>query len=425
MRAAYTIFIGILTPFFVFRLLWKSRLNPAYRQRWQERFGFFTDQGCQDLEQGQEAIWVHAVSVGEVQATQQLIKQLKQRYPENRLVMSTTTPTGAERLKLLYGDDVTHYYFPYDLPGVVKRWLTHVCPKKVILMETEVWPNLLRACQNRHIPVVLANGRLSEKSCRGYDKLGRFTRSVFQSLSMVAAQSPQDAERFEKLGVGKNRLHVTGSVKFDTIQPAIVREQAEAMRRLIGAGRPIWIAASTREGEEEAVLAAHKSICEQVESALLIIVPRHPERFDRVAQLSKQRGFNIIRRSQNKPCDPAHNVFIGDSMGELSIMYQTADIAFVGGSLVDTGGQNVLEPASFGLPVLFGPSMFNFAAISELLLCEQAAIQVDDARHLAEQVIAWMNDASERARYGENGRTVVDKNRGATGRLVELIRSLD
>ena len=421
MKTLYTLFIYCLTPFFVFRLLWKSRLNPAYRQRWQERFGFFNDEGVH----GQSSIWIHAVSVGEVQATQQLIKQLKQYYPEHTLVMSTTTPTGAERLKLLYGEEVTHYFFPYDLPGVVKRWIDHVQPAKVILMETEVWPNLLKACEQKNIPVILANGRLSEKSCRGYDKLGQFSHSVFQSISLVAAQSTQDAERFAKLGVDQKRLHVTGSVKFDTIQPAIVREQAEAMRRLIGAGRPIWIAASTREGEEDAILAAHKQVCEKVAEALLILVPRHPERFDRVAQLSQQRGFSVIRRSDNKPCEAGHNVFIGDSMGELSIMYQTADVAFVGGSLVDTGGQNVLEPASFGLPVLFGPSMFNFAAISELLLCEQAAIRVDDARQLADQVIAWMHDASERTRYGENGRRVVDENRGATERLVELIRSID
>ena len=421
MKSLYTLFIYFLTPFFLFRLFWKSRLNPAYRKRWRERFGLFADTGIQ----GQSSIWIHAVSVGEVQATQQLVKQLKQLYPDKRLVMSTTTPTGAERLQLLYADEVKHYFFPYDLPGVVKRWISHVRPVKVILMETEVWPNLLQICKQKNIPVILANGRLSEKSCQGYNKLGLFSRSVFQSLSLVAAQSPQDAARFARLGVSQSRLHVTGSVKFDTIQPAIVREQAEAMRRLIGAGRSVWIAASTREGEEEAVLAAHKQICQQVSDALLILVPRHPERFDRVAQLSQQRGFNVVRRSENRPCDPGHNIFIGDSMGELSIMYQTADVAFVGGSLVDTGGQNVLEPASFGLPVLFGPSMFNFAAISELLLMEQAAIRVDDATQLAEQVIAWMNDASERTRYGENGRRVVDENRGATDRLVKLIQSID
>jgi len=419
MRHLYTIFIILLVPFFTLRLFWKSRLNPGYRQRWQERFGFFESGALA------QSIWIHAASVGEVQATQQLVKQLQQRYPGKQIVFSTTTPTGAERVKLLYGNDVIHYYFPYDIPFVINRWLKQVRPQKLIMMETEIWPNLLIACQKTHIPAILANGRLSEKSLRGYLRFGRFAQQVFQSIRVVAVQSVDDAERFKQAGVRTEQMEITGSVKFDVSQPAVVREQAEAMRRLIGTGRPVWIAASTREGEEEAVLAAHARVCEKIPEALMILVPRHPERFDKIAQLCEQRGFTLMRRSSNRTCTAEHKIFLGDSMGELPMMYQVADVAFVGGSLVDSGGQNVLEPASFGLPVLFGPSMYNFATISEMLLCEQAALRVDDAVALADQVIAWLSDASERAKYGENARRLVEENRGATEKLVSLISSLD
>ena len=419
MRYLYTILIILLAPFFTLRLFWKSRLNTGYRQRWLERFGIFESSPLQ------QSIWIHAASVGEVQATQQLVKQLHQRFPHNPVVFSTTTPTGAERVKLLYGDDVIHYYFPYDIPLVINRWLKQVNPQKLIMMETEVWPNLLMACQQKQIPAILANGRLSEKSLRGYLRFGHFTQQVFQAIRVVAVQSEDDAERFKQVGVNPAHMHITGSVKFDVSQPAIVREQAEAMRRLIGSGRPVWIAASTRDGEEEAVLAAHARVSEKIPEALLILVPRHPERFDKIAQLCEQRGFTLMRRSSNRICSEEHNIFLGDSMGELPMMYQVADVAFVGGSLVDTGGQNVLEPASFGLPVLFGPSMYNFATISEMLLCEQAALRVDDAAALAEQVVTWLSDASERAKYGENARRLVEENRGATDKLVSLIAGLD
>jgi 3-deoxy-D-manno-octulosonic-acid transferase len=419
MRYLYTLAIIWLTPFFTLRLFWKSRLNPGYRQRWLQRFGIF------DTPPLQQSIWIHAASVGEVQATQQLVKQLQHHYRGQQIVFSTTTPTGAERVELLFGNDVIHFYFPYDIPFVINRWLNQVMPVKLIMMETEIWPNLLIACQERRIPAILANGRLSEKSLTGYLRFGQFAQQVFQSIRVVAVQSEDDAARFLQVGVSPGRMGITGSVKFDVSQPAIVREQAEAMRRLIGTGRPVWIAASTREGEEEAVLAAHSRVCEKIPQALVILVPRHPERFDKIAQLCEQRGFTIMRRSSNRICTTEHDVFLGDSMGELPMMYQVADVAFVGGSLVDTGGQNVLEPASFGLPVLFGPSMYNFAAISEMLLSEQAALRVDDADALAEQVVAWLSDASERARFGENARRLVEENRGATEKLVELIRQLD
>ncbi len=419
MRILYTVFLYLLTPLFTLRLFWKSRANPGYRERWRERFGYFNGPPPG------RTIWIHAVSVGEVQASQQLVKQLRQNYPSHQIIISTTTPTGAERVDMLFDEGVRHFYFPYDLPAVLDRWLEYVNPAILLMMETEIWPNLLLACKKRQVPALLANARLSEKSARGYARLGSFARDVFQMISRIAAQSQADATRFESLGVSKDLLDITGSVKFDGRQPAVVQEKAEVMRRILGVGRPVWIAASTREGEEEAILAAHRRVYEQIPEAMLLLVPRHPERFDKVALLCEQRGFSVVRRSENRACKEHHNIFLGDSMGELAVMYQAADLAFVGGSLVDTGGQNVLEPASLGLPVLFGPSMYNFATISELLLCEQAAIRVDDTQALARQVIEWLSDASERSRYGENGRRVVEANRGATERLMAVIEKLE
>ncbi len=418
MRSVYTLIVYLLTPVFSLRLLIKGRRNPAYRERWQERFGFFDGAPLAN------AIWIHAVSVGEARATQLMVKTLRDIYPKMPIVISTTTPTGAEHVQSLYGDEVTHAYFPYDLPGSISRWLTHINPRLVILMETEIWPNLIGACKKRGIDVVLANARLSEKSAAGYARFSSFSRKVLSCIRLIAAQSPADAERFISLGYSQDKIHVTGSVKFDMRQTAVVQEQSEAIRRLLGVGRPIWIASSTREGEEEAVLAAHTRVLESKPDALLLLVPRHPERFDKVALLCEQQGFQVVRRSTSRPCLDQHQIFLGDSMGELAIFYQTADLAFVGGSLVDKGGQNIMEPASLGLPVVFGPSMFNFAAVSEMMLCEEAAVRIDNAQSLADQVVDWLSDASERARVGENGRRVVEENRGATGRLLTLIEPL-
>jgi len=418
MRYFYTVLLYMMVPVFVFRLMLKSRKNPAYRERWKERFGYFETAPLKNV------IWIHAVSVGEARATQLLVKQLRSARPDCTIVVSTTTPTGAEHVHALYGDEVTHLYFPYDLQGAIQRWLKHINPCLLILMETEIWPNLISACKKRGIAVVLANARMSEKSAKGYARLGDFTAKVLSCINLIAAQSSADADRFIALGYPQSQIQITGSVKFDMRQPAIVQEQSEAIRRLLGAGRPIWIAASTREGEEEAVLAAHARVLEKLPLALLLLVPRHPERFDKVAQFCEQKGFAVVRRSSGRPCLDQHQIFVGDSMGELAIFYQTADIAFVGGSLVDTGGQNIMEPASVGLPVLFGPSMFNFAAISEMMLCAEAAVRVEDAQTLADQVVAWLSDASERARIGENGRRMVEENRGATDRLVSFILPL-
>ncbi len=313
---------------------------------------------------------------------------------------------------------ISHLIFPLLSRGFLKA----AQPKILVMMETEVWPNLLAECERENIPTILANARLSERSAKGYARLGSFARETFGRISLVAAQSPADAERFLGLGVKSDRVRVTGSIKFDVRIPALVNEQAEALRRTWG-GRPVWVAASTREGEEELILAAHRQVLRQLPQALLVLVPRHPERFDKVALLCQRDGFTYARRSADDLCRSETAVYLGDTMGELILFLSAADVAFVGGSLVPTGGHNVLEPAALGLPVIFGPHMFNFAMVSRMLLAEGAAVEVADVDALTKWIVDWLSDANLRAVYGENALRVVEANRGALDRLFDILQT--
>lgn len=414
MRRLYTLLLYLILPLALLRLLWRSIKAPAYRRRWKERFALFDPLKISD------ALWIHAVSVGEVQATIPLIKLLREGHPTLPIVITTTTPTGSQRVQELFGEGVFHVYAPFDIPFMVERFLDRTRPRLVVLIETEIWPNMLASCRSRNIPTLLANARLSERSARGYAKLGGFTRQTFRNIDLIAAQSQADADRFVRLGAEPSRVEVTGSIKFDIRLPASLNEQAEVTRRLWG-NRPVWVAASTHEGEDEQLLDAHGVIRERLPECLLVLVPRHPERFDRVAALCEKRGFSLVRRSGQQPCSAQTAVFLGDTMGELPIFLAAGDVTFVGGSLVPHGGHNVLEPAALGVPVLFGPHMFNFAAISQLLLEKDAALQVQTPEELAGAIVRWLTDASERSRIGENGRRVVEENRGALDRLAALI----
>lgn len=414
MLRLYTILFYLLVPIILLRLLWRSIRAPAYRRRWSERFGFFPAFGIS------ESIWIHAVSVGEVQACERLVKLLLEAHPDLPIVITTTTPTGSERVRSLFGDSVLHVYAPYDLPSILHAFIRRTKPRLLVMMETEVWPNMLAVCGQRGIPTILANARLSQKSASSYAQWPRFTRLIFTSIGHVAAQSTADAARFIQLGVAAERISVIGSVKFDSRLPASLLESAEVWRRGWG-GRPVWVAASTQEGEDEQVLEAHRIVRGSVPDALLVLVPRHPERFDRVYALCLKQQFNCVRRSSAEACAPETEVFLGDSMGELSLFLAAADAAFVGGSLIKRGGQNLLEPAALGKPVVFGPHTYNFAAISELLLEQDAARVVTDAQGLAGVIQHWLSDASERTRVGENGRRVVQENQGAVDLLFALI----
>jgi 3-deoxy-D-manno-octulosonic-acid transferase len=412
-RRLYTLLVALLIGPALLRLLWRSRRAPAYRQRWRERL-------AAEHEPPQRAdVWLHAVSVGEAQAAVPLLRHLL--GAGLRVLVTTTTPTGAAHLHGQLGDAVQHRYTPFDLPGIQRRFLDRVQPRLLLVMETEIWPNMLAACAGRAVPVMLINARLSARSARGYARLGRFGAQTLRGFACIAAQSAADAERFLALGVASERVTVTGSIKFDVEPPASVTDRAEVLRRAWGNDRPVWVAASTREGEEEQLLDAHARVLRQLPSALLVLVPRHPERFQRVAGLVERRGWALARRSLSQRCGAGTGVYLGDSMGELALFYAAADVAYVGGSLVPTGGHNLLEPAAAGLPVLAGPHTFNFAEVDRLLRERGVLQQVADAEELAQWLVRWLGDAAERARIGEQGRRVIEQNRGALARIIALV----
>jgi 3-deoxy-D-manno-octulosonic-acid transferase len=421
MRLLYTLLLTLLTPLIVLRLLLKSRELPAYRQRIAERFGQVArpPQGV--------AAWVHAVSVGESLAALPLIEALVAEHGERRVWVTTTTPTGSERVTAALGERVIHSYAPYDLPTVVARFLDRARPAKVVVMETELWPNLFRACARRGIPLLIANARLSPRSYKGYGRVAGFTRATLADTAHIAAQSALDAERFTALGAP--RVSVVGNLKFDLALPEAQLARGVRIRAALGATRPVWIAASTHEGEEEIALAAQLQLLKTLPGALLILVPRHPQRFDAVARLVERAGLRLLRRSAlDFPADAATpapgappQVLLGDSMGEMLAYLEASDLALVGGSFVPVGGHNILEPAALGKPVLFGPQMHNFLPARELLLGCEAAQELAEPSALAEAVLSLLTDPARRQAMGAAGASAIAANRGALQRLLSLV----
>lgn len=415
MRIIYTLLLYLLAPLVLLRLAWRGLRAPDYWRRWPERFGYITPA------LGERVIWLHAVSVGEVQAAEPLVRALLEKHSDYGLLVTTVTPTGSARVTALFGDEVAHVYAPYDLPGAVARFLQRVRPRLAIVMETELWPNLFHACKRRSIPLLLVNARLSEKSLRGYRRVRPLVASTLAAIDGIAAQGEHDAERFIRLGADTGRLSVTGNLKFEQRVPPSLFERAEVLRRDWGVGRPVWIAASTHEGEDELLLDVFEQLRRQYPDCLLVLVPRHPERFAGVAELSRTRGYETLLRSEQRPCTPATAVFVGDSMGELPLFYAASDVAFVGGSLVHHGGHNLLEPAALGIPVVTGPAVFNFKEITQLLLDAGACEQVENSLELERVVARWLGDANERHRVGQCGKQVVEKNRGALQAVLDMV----
>ncbi|MBS35301.1 MAG: 3-deoxy-D-manno-octulosonic acid transferase [Thiotrichales bacterium] len=419
MRFLYSLAHYLAVPFICGNLLWRSLRNPAYLQRWPERFGF-----SRGFEDGRDCIWVHAVSVGEVQAAVPVVKGLQHNYPDCRVLVTTTTPTGCARVAQVFGDDVSHRYMTYDLPDAVTRFLDRFRPRVGIIFETELWPNMLHYCRKLSIPMLLANARLSERSATGYRRFPALSAQMLGNISAIAAQSEDDAARLIDLGANPDIITVTGSIKFDVRLPASLFEQAEVVRRVWGVHRSVWVAASTHEGEDELILSAFDDIRSALPGTLLVLVPRHPERFARVVSMCRKRGLNTAQRSENPQSCSEINVLVGDTMGELPLFYAAADVAFVGGSLVPIGGHNMLEPAALGVPVVFGPEVFNFADISRRLTEVGAARQIPDAGALAPVITELLSDANLRHSSGQQGREFVERNGGAGEQVLALIDEL-
>ena len=417
-RVLYTLLFHLGLPLVALRLGYRAWRAPAYARRIAERFAF----RLPPLEKG--GIWLHAVSVGESIAAAPLIRELLARYPELPITVTCMTPTGSERIQALFaGPDyrgrVQHCYLPYDLPWAAARFLDRVQPQLALIMETELWPNHIHQCARRGIPVALANARLSERSARGYARFAKLTAPMLAELSLIAVQTAAEAGRFRRLGARSEAVEVTGSIKFDLhLDPELPR-RASALREHWGAmSRPVWIAASTHGGEDESVLAAHRQLLAQWPDALLILVPRHPERFAAVFELCRREGFSTRRRSAGEPLAAGDQVLLGDTMGELLFLYALADVAFVGGSLVASGGHNLLEPAALGKPVLSGPHLFNFLEIAAQLREAGALGEVADAQELAQQVAELWREPAAAQRTREAGLAVLQANQGALARLL-------
>lgn len=418
-RLLYIALFTLLLPLLLLRLLWRSIKAPAYRQRILERFGLAGN----EIKPG--GIWIHAVSVGEVVAAIPVILALRERYPSQSITVTTTTPTGSAQLRQSlqkHGvSDIAHSYMPYDWPLFVLLFLNRVKPKMLVVMETELWPVTLWLCERRGIKTVLANARLSEKSARGYQRVSALSEPMLRSL-WVATQYDSDADRFLSLGLPATQLQCTGSIKFDLAISPTLREQANIYsKQLQQAGASfVWIAASTHKGEDELMLAAHRNLTQQHPGSVLIMVPRHPERFDDVAQQIVDSGF-ALQRVSDATADLSGEVVLLDTMGQLLGFYGCADMAFVGGSLIASGGHNPIEPAAWGVPVLMGPHDFNFAEVAQRLRDAGGLIMVDSPHSLAEQLLAGAADAESLQRSGKAALQVVEENRGALEKLLTFI----
>lgn len=415
LRLAYTSLFYLLTPFVLIRLMMRARRAPAYRRRWNERFALYGER------HPQKGVWFHAVSVGEAEAVFPLVRTVRERFPALPILITTTTPTGSARVKAVFGDTISHVYLPYDLPGCVNRFFMHFKPILGVIMETEIWPNLYRGCGRTGIPLVIANARLSEKSARGYRLLRSLAAETLADVALIAAQTEQDAERFKFIGAASEKVAVVGNIKFDLQLPGDLGERSKIVRNQRFGDRPVWLCASTHEGEEEQLLGVFERLRQRFPTLLLVLVPRHPERFAKVAGKCRQRGLLVALHSEDAGCGAGTDVFVVDAMGVLRLYYAAADVAFVGGSLVPTGGHNALEAAAVGVPALFGPHMLNFDAIARLLTEAGAARQVRDQEALVKEVASLFADESLRLEMGAKGQALVERNRGALERLSGLL----
>lgn len=408
----YSQLIRMALPFILIRLWWQGRHSPELRINWQQRLGFAPRIGG-------TVVWVHAVSVGETIAAAPMVRRLLARNPDITILMTAMTDTGLTQARKMFGDQVQYAYAPYDTPGSIRRFLNRANPRILVIMETEIWPNMIRQCRSRKVPVFLVNARLSERSAQGYERIRGLAAPIMRSISWVAAQAEKDAERFRRIGVAPDKVAVTGSVKFDVDIPEAVYEASLQLKSQFSL-RPVWIAGSTHEGEDAQVLAAHEQLLRRHPEALLVLVPRHPERFEAVAEQVRRQGFTLARRSAGDDTAQAQ-VYLGDTMGELMMLYGASDAAFVGGSLTKIGGHNPLEPAGWGIPVISGQHVFNFETIYNRLLEDAGVTIVGGADDLYLCLAAFFDSPAECQARGQRALAVVNKNKGALSKVVDGI----
>jgi 3-deoxy-D-manno-octulosonic-acid transferase len=420
LRLFYTLLLALVAPVFLYGLFKHKPGKPSVGKRWKEHFGFTPDIERKD---GYPVVWFHAVSVGEVIAVSPLIRRYASANPDHNIIITTTTPTGAEQADKL-SDIAQHRYMPLDFTFAINGFLKRIQPSQLIIVETELWPNTLRAVSRNSTPIAVINARLSERSCQRYAKVKPFFWLAAQYIDSFCCQFEEDAERFTRLGVDQSRVSVTGSVKFDIeVQPDSVTNGAN-LRSVLSDSRPVWIAASTHEGEDEKVIAAHKTLLKTIPNALLLLVPRHPERFNQVEQLCIESGFAVERKSQNQaPISNATAVFLGDTMGEMMTYLAASDVCFMGGSLIGNkvGGHNVLEPAALGVPCITGPSYFNFTQIVEQMRSASAIEVIEDECTLSQKVAALLQNTETLKALASSAQQVVKQSQGAIDRTLNLI----
>ena len=422
-RSIYTLLLYILLPFTPIKLLLRGIKQPEYRQHWCERFGFY---GATTSNATKPVIWLHCVSVGETRAAEPLVKALLSRYPHHQILLSHTTPTGRATSEALFGSSIQRVYLPYDVPFAVKRFLNHFAPVIGVLLETELWFNLIAECKNRDLPLLLVNARMSEKSATGYQKITKLANEGLNYLTAIAAQTEQDAMRLRQLGA--HNVCILGNLKFDVIPPDNAAKRGQELRELIGINRPVFLAASTRansdEGEEDLILQAISMA--NIPNLLAIVVPRHPQRFNEVAALLAKHSLDFERKSTlNKAILPTTKILLGDTMGEMFTYYAACDVAFIGGSLLPFGGQNLIEACTMGKPVLIGRHTYNFEQATELAIGTGAALRVEDTNHLS----VTLNDLLDGTKVSSDKRESMrksaleftQKETGATQRIVELL----
>jgi 3-deoxy-D-manno-octulosonic-acid transferase len=418
MRRLYSLLLYLLTPLVLAYLFIRGLRDSAYLARWAERFAAFAPP------ERRGGIVVHAVSMGEVNAASALVRELGLHFPDLPLCVTAFTPTGSARVRALFGDRVFHVYSPLDLPGTVRRFFKRLKPRLLIVMETEIWPNLFHQAAQRGIPLVMANARISDGSLDRYRRFGKLTASTLENASRIAAQSERDAERLVAIGAPAGRITVTGNLKFDLSVPPSLSEEGKSIRAGWGTNRLALVAGSTHEADEQALLAAFGALLNEYPQSLLVLVPRHPERFERAARLAQAAGLETHLLSQGSPCPPAARCLVIDRMGELLRYYAAGDIAFVGGTIASIGGHNVLEPAALARPLLFGPHTANVAEISDQLLERGAALRVCDAGDVEAALRRLFDQAELRDRMGRAALALVRDGQGALNRTLAIVEEL-